>query len=260
MISCLQELDDEGCTGKLRILHLNVRSIDKHHEELNVLVREFLYKPDIIVCTETWNLHCSGLYNIDGYDMYCTSGNISKADGVLIYVKESLKRTIEYVNIGGIGTMEVVLKSREGNFAITPIYRSHQIKRENFVPCLRDYLSNNSRHERHVILGDMNLDIRSSDPVVNEYLNNFSEFGFQSYVNEITRPGKNAPGTCIDHIFIKDSRLGQSYVIKETITDHYLTMVDVDFNASNLENENGLKSVDFRRLVVLAEREDWSEL
>lgn len=74
----------------LTILHLNIRSMDKHFEELIVLVNELKNIPDLIVCTETRNVNID-LYSITGYNAYYNDGNINKNDGVITYVKSNLK-------------------------------------------------------------------------------------------------------------------------------------------------------------------------
>ena len=38
------------------ILHVNVRSLNANYDKLEIFIKSLKTKPNIIVCTETWNL------------------------------------------------------------------------------------------------------------------------------------------------------------------------------------------------------------
>lgn len=50
--ACYDVLTGEGCG--LNIMHLNIQSLNKHFEELEVFVHSFKKIFDVITCTETY--------------------------------------------------------------------------------------------------------------------------------------------------------------------------------------------------------------
>lgn len=57
-------------SGSFRILHLNIRSVIAHYEELEALMH-FLDYPDVVCLTETWlNESNQHLYSLNKYEGY----------------------------------------------------------------------------------------------------------------------------------------------------------------------------------------------
>lgn len=52
------------------IVLLNVRSLNRNFNNLEVFIERFTIKPDIIVCTETWLLHDYNCYNLKNYKIF----------------------------------------------------------------------------------------------------------------------------------------------------------------------------------------------
>ena len=52
------------------IFHVNIRSLNKNINGLNLLINSLKMKPGIIICTKTFGLNCMSLYEISGYDMF----------------------------------------------------------------------------------------------------------------------------------------------------------------------------------------------
>lgn len=50
-----------------RILHLNIRSISKNYKELDVLLETFDKKPDLVICTETWEFVNTGFFSLKNF-------------------------------------------------------------------------------------------------------------------------------------------------------------------------------------------------
>lgn len=50
-------------------LHLNIRSLDKHFEELQVMLRYLEDQFDVIVLAENWDFKYPGTYNVDDEPM-----------------------------------------------------------------------------------------------------------------------------------------------------------------------------------------------
>lgn len=258
-ITGIQGLEGEVAAEKIRILHLNIRSIGKHYHELLVLLRKFNNLPDVIVATETWSVNSLGLYLIDNYDIFCTSSETTRADGVIVYINKSLKSNVQIVNLGELKALETIIHTEKGEIAITSLYRPHKNKKELFVGDLKQYL-NSISYRSHVVLGDINIDILDMNDLTEEYLNNYCEYGYKSYVNGITRPGMNGLGTCIDHIFIKTDVRCHSYVIEETVTDHYLLLLDIDVTKEKLNSDTEDSCVNLEVMKRLAVKVNWAHI
>ena len=85
------------------ILHLNVRSIDYHFEELETLIEPFgANKPSLVCCSETWMVESSAedIYVLNNYAHMKFQPGKTRKEGVAIYVHESLSFEIIEFNTG----------------------------------------------------------------------------------------------------------------------------------------------------------------
>lgn len=207
----------------LLLAYLNIRSLDKHHEELQVLLHSLNTKPDIIICAETWNCRNPNLYDIERYKLHINNSSINKADGVAMYVKSSLEVNITNIALNKTVLIEAQITANENKkITISAIYRSKEIKKESFIADLKNYLSTKKNLQNHYIVGDININILDTDEQAEEYINNYNEAGYLSIINSITRPNTSG-GTCIDHIFAKEDTETKAipYVYQNNISDHY---------------------------------------
>lgn len=65
--------------------------------------------------------------------------------------------------------------SNNGYKIMIAVYRSHTADSKNFV--INEYLSSIVADEI-LFIGDCNINLMSTDPLIVEYINNFSELGF----------------------------------------------------------------------------------
>ena len=68
------------------IFHLNIRSLNKHIDDLILLINSIKVSPDIIVCTETRKVITKNFCEIDNYTMHCANAKINQNDSVCIYI------------------------------------------------------------------------------------------------------------------------------------------------------------------------------
>lgn len=81
----------------------------------------------------------------------------------------------------------------------------------------------------------MNIDIKIKNNDIDDYLNNYAQFGYKPYINEITR-WTHLTQSCINHNFIKNNIQKFNYeakVIVNSITDHYPTTLKINLNTFN---------------------------
>lgn len=74
---------------KMTIIHLNIRNIHKHFEELIVFLEIYQNKFDVIVCSETWNVAEAKFYQIDGY-IILYNGKVNQNDGIIVFICNSM--------------------------------------------------------------------------------------------------------------------------------------------------------------------------
>ena len=77
--------------NELTIIHLNIRSIDANFNQLEATINAMDTKPNVIVCTETWNVTSINLYKMQDYDIYYNNSRTNIADGVIVYIKNNLQ-------------------------------------------------------------------------------------------------------------------------------------------------------------------------
>ena len=181
-VNSVQELNKILLPSDMHIIHLNVRGLKSNHSNVEVLIKNMDIKPDVIVCSETWNLEFHHLYNIDMYKTYYNKGSINKADGVVIYVKSSLMQETKTEEIGSCKILTTTIKTVNDSYIkISGLYRSHDITKENLIKDFYKYLVRSKKIKNHCIVGDFNIDILKSDNNSTTFLTNLLEAGYIPY-------------------------------------------------------------------------------
>ncbi|PSN52761.1 hypothetical protein C0J52_07491 [Blattella germanica] len=70
--------------ANLKLIHLNIHSINKNFSEFCIMLQSFEIKFDIIILTEVWLEHDTG-YNLAGYNKYAKTNKYNKCDEILVY-------------------------------------------------------------------------------------------------------------------------------------------------------------------------------
>lgn len=260
----------EGARRFFNIFHCNVRSINKNFNETLCLINEFAHEDlcfDIIVFSETWQLGDSTLFNIPGYTLIYNNGNYNQNDGVIIFVRDvySSELTFNVDSLGEIKYLNVYLK--KNRIQISAIYRPHGISIAEFNNDLLSFLENkNEKDYIHFIVGDINIDINQNSEQTQEYLNNLSNNGYMSLINNYTRIQGNSK-SCIDHIFVKNPRDLElknikSFRYETDITDHFPIIACMPFQKGfRLQPEKPDKfKIDYRKLNIAVSNENWEEV
>lgn len=255
----------------LKVFHTNIRSIDRNVDELNIFLAGIKHDFDVIILTETFRLHSTGIYGKSGYDLFYNEGDINKNDGVLVYIKKIHQYTVNVCDVNRIKMLQVSMTYFGEKIKIFALYRPNPTCPRSFVDHLGGYMNGISADtDYHLLIGDVNIDILDKDEVSQSYLSTLYEFGFVSYINGFTRVF-GASKSCIDHIFIKQKRPNKHtitpIIFKTNITDHYSTIVHFDFTKSSLL-ENTSKAdhqadsfrsfIDYKRLKKDLSDESWT--
>lgn len=239
----------------LTIIHMNIRSINKNFDEFYVLLSSFSFVHDILVLSECWLMNTVHLPKLDGFISYSSKNARNQNEGVVIYVRNTLKHVILEPSFTDANCL---ICKVDDELAIIGLYRSPSYKNtDNFILSLNNALLNLSSFKHIVIIGDVNIDIKAhnKDPHSHEYLNTTASHGLL--------PGHLFPtrgDSCLDHVLIKSSLESTTLVTDSTITDHYSIIFNLNFQPMRrLVNKIGTK-IDYPTLIAELKVYDFSEI
>ena len=209
------------------ILHLNVRSIDNHFEELETLIESFgVNKPSLDCCSVTWMVESSGedLYVLDYYASMNFQPGKTRNEGVSKYVHESLSfEIIEFdirIDLNYIAISCTNLK--KAKIIVVCLYNHPSINNQYFLEQFEVLLESCCQMSNCFLVGDMNIDLLETSAIGSKYLNSLKLNGCYQGIKEPTRV---TPTSLPDHIVHNDCPNNLEFaVIKTNITDHYAIM------------------------------------
>lgn len=115
------------------ILTVNVRSLEANFAKLEIFIERLKFKPDVLICTESWKLKNINFYKLRDYVHYYNYSNINQSDGVIIYCKKSLSHRHEIVNKNKSVFMSTIIKCNDVVLKISGVYRSHTLPKDIFT-------------------------------------------------------------------------------------------------------------------------------
>jgi len=253
----------------LNIFHINIRSVREHFNSLVTFLETFkLYFCDVIVLSECFRLDSFAEFSLQDFTTYYNYGPINKNDGVLIMIRTSLNAnlTTHTLKTTKIIVSKISLEINNVGYGISAIYRSPATSKKEFIIDLDLYLKENITKNIEIIVGDLNFNLLSnSDIDVVTYYTTLVSYGFQPYINSVTREQSE---TCLDHIFVKtnlnlESMSFSSYVIAHDITDHYPILLNISVHKSNTlpaKSTTKIIKIDKNKLHNLLKNESWNEI
>jgi hypothetical protein len=256
---------DDFC---IRILHMNIRSIEKNIDEF--LISFHNNNLDCIILTETHS-SLDTTFHIPGYTYYATKTKYNKNSGIAVFVlnKHNVTNFTE-VRIDNVNMLNLELKITKNDiFNIIAIYRSHASMISQFVDELKTFLMD-FRNKKTIIIGDINLNIAEeySSNDKDNYLNMLAELNYVSCINSYTRNVIGQRPSCIDHIFsnIRDIDNITSAVIETSITDHFTCLMKYNISHKQTQinqdelNKHGRQQLDVNLLLHKLECEKWTNI
>lgn len=211
-------------TADLKVIHMNIRSINKNFSEFCVMLQNFDIRFDVIILTETW-LDIDVGYDMEGYNKFIKVNKYNKCDGVLVYVNNLFRVSLMNDDINESNSLHINLTVNNIEFIITAIYRSPNFfNKNNFLFSLDNYLQKHKSYPNHILVGDINIQILDDDidNDSNRYMDILTEYGFTKFLQETTR-WCESKRSCVDHIFFKSVNNWKldTCVYCSSITDHF---------------------------------------
>lgn len=260
---CNNYINTDRNVNSLSLLHINIRSISRNFNQLEILLSQ-IKNLDVIVLSETRILSQPGFFHLDGYSLVYSEGKVNQNDGVIAYVKNSIKYDYKIADLGEIKSIELTLYYCEKVFRLLCVYRLPATNDKTFVRALEDYLIRNERGDCDCVflVGDVNIDILTESEVSQDYLDVLSEHDFFSLINKPTHYK-----TCLDHIFVKCKNGTQveedkAIILQCDITDHDAVLAGVSIQSSVAPDSEAtakskVKKLDKNKLCRYLQSEDW---
>ena len=159
-----------------------------------------------------------------------------------------------------INTKIAIENNRE--IIISALYRSHDIKKTDFLLNLKKLILHNKKYKNNLIMGDFNFDISNHDTLNQEFLHILLEHGYCSGFCNITRPSDKTcnSGTCIDNIFIKLDKIAyKTFTLRIPLTDHYPLFMSIN-KLRTTQKIHTVNRINYNKLRTTAGNINWNEI
>ena len=203
--------------GKFSLFHVNIRSLSANFDTLVDFLSTLKIKFSLICLTETkLEDYSDKLFQISGYSHYSIYRN-SHGGGIRLYYLKSISISIA-LEYSGVFDMCEVLSAKvfldDGDtLSICCIYRPPSNSKTKFAEFIKDYIKSGFLSSRNsVIVGDLNMDLRSGLRSNIEFYNYLISESFRILITVPTFINKNVPLTILDQICIKSSLFADSFV------------------------------------------------
>ena len=221
-------------TDKLRLFHMNIKSLPKHHNELKIYLDSLHVTFSFITLSETWlDEFKHELYDINGYCFEHRYRTARKGGGVTLAIKNGIpyisRCDIEYFDREMESLFIEIDKDVFGtpsSIVIGVIYRMPDSSVDMFSNRMNDVM-NTIQNERKLcyILGDLNIGFLKHDEhrPTSTFLDVLYTYNVFPVISKPTRVTKNT-ATLIDHILINNidvSTYHKQGIICSDISHHY---------------------------------------
>lgn len=196
-----------------KIVHINIRSLLPHFEEVESLLSDG--RLDILVIGESW-LHsrvADTLINVDNYNLFrldrqtkLPNGSTKRGGGICIYVRNNFAVTTwPTLNISNCDLEMFSITCKAGNgrkINLHAVYRPPSGTVQNAV----DQLKRNVDEVKlctsgdNIVIGDINIVLLNRDRHANCIQQFADAYGFKQLINDPTR-FSGAGSTLLDHIY-----------------------------------------------------------
>ncbi|XP_065639635.1 uncharacterized protein LOC136072356 [Hydra vulgaris] len=225
---------------KIRIVHINIRSMNKNFENLRHFIEETKNYFDIICLTETWcsqnELNNNSNFHFPNFETILLERQLNKrGGGILIYIKQNIAHNVrndlcvsdgdkEIVTIEILNNKSEKLKSK--SILLSCCYRPPGGASENLSLYLKHnvFHKGNKEKKKNFVIGDLIMDCLrySKNKKMKKFYDEIFVSGAIPLLNRPTRITENST-TLIDNIltiniYNNDIQIG---IIKSDISDRF---------------------------------------
>lgn len=239
---------------RFKVLHANIRSVQRNFDSFLVVFQRLNIPFDAIVFSECWINELSIIKQIEGYKCYNSTKFINKSGGVIIYLNNKWSGNVTEPEIDDANSLMVEVPNA---FTLVALYRSPSFTNpDRFISSLGKIISPINRNSCTIVLGDTNINILADDDNSSAYLDTFAASNLISSINSPTHCL-----SCIDHLFVPTTTRAEAVICPVDLTDHSLIMAGFSVNnyRTNPLKRSRLK-IDFEGLSLAAKQIDWSDI
>ena len=140
---------------------------------------------------------------------------------------------------------------------ITALYRCHDFNVEKFLKVIEN-LTSTSKNKNHIIVGDFNINILSSESVSENLQNITYSYGFLPMFRTITRPNENG-GSCIDNMYVKTDSSFHAIKYSQIFPDHFPLLCAFNCIEAKEKCESYIYKTNFNKLDKVCNRINWEK-
>lgn len=264
-------LGEEGKRKEDQILHviqINVRSLKKHHDELNVYIGQSLVDIDVIILTEI-NIEANEplSFAISGFHEASVRREGKKGGGILVYIKNCWLSDRTELCVKHAEVIVMNIQKAEVSFTICAVYRPPSGSLSLFYEEFDKLINSFNNNDYIVIAGDFNIDVMSKTKYgVQEYLDILSNYGLRNMIVGYTREESLADKitkTGIDHIIVRTGNpMFTGGIIQQKVADHYFVALRIiDKSTTRKAEEQEYKQIlDNNKVDRSIKRFTWNSL
>ena len=213
---------------------MNVRSLNKHHDELEALINSLESPPDVVCISETWlqednSVNC---FKLSGYNTIINKSRKGIGGGVMMQLKDNVT-IIEEFNSELAESISVLVKLNNEIFQIMLVYNPPNDNKFTFVDEFVKHLEAiSNKNYRAVICGDFNINILKSNNLSSKYIDAVENNGFNQLIKQPTRVGYNSE-TLLDHMIVKDVNVKAAYALEnQSFSEHFPIILELNTQTS----------------------------
>ncbi|KAL0809160.1 hypothetical protein ABMA28_011393 [Loxostege sticticalis] len=240
-------------TNTLKILHVNIRSLNCNFSALETILHRLSAPADIIILSECWLSKCPTLPGITGFTS-CNSDYNNQNAGVAAYVRENLIYSYDLVDFNDA---DCLLLKFSNSMAILGMYRSPSYKDiDRFLGSLDATLKGLNNYQNVAIIGDININPDSYDhSKADLYLDVLASYGMlPTYVFPTRKK------SCLDHVILRSRTSTVTIVLDSLFTDHAPVFFSSDLKLNTNNVKRVRKHIDIESCVQQLEMTDFSHV
>ncbi|CAK1550358.1 unnamed protein product [Leptosia nina] len=199
--------------------------------------------------------------------VWCKNGKGKKGGGIMIYVRNHLRFTLVQQKTNTFESLSGIIKINSSpNVIVCAIYRPPSTNKNLFVNELSKYITKFELKHNLILIGDTNIDLKTSNSYKDSYLEALSERGLMCGISDYTRIETRKgiiTKSCLDHIFARFPTLHPfSAVLDVALADHrgviFACVNDVPLTPELIQGETK-KMVDYGVFYKELKNMDWSK-
>ena len=215
----------------VNLLLSNVRSLKKHHEDVEALLSGLESPINLLCLTETWlrEIDDVNLFKITGFHTIITNTRKTRGGGTMIQLGDKVN-LLEQLESGIPESLSILVEVSGKQFIVVLAYVPPRYDKIKFVDELDKELERLAQYKVPIILtGDINIDTLQKNKLQQSYLNTITANGFELMSKSATRISDTSE-TCIDHFIIRSLENPTIEELdNECFSDHYPIILKFNF-------------------------------